>query len=153
MPFNYRQATRAKPLLSAIRRRNANRAVDDQNQVVALEQKHSKSASKILYLSGMFVADETIPCGTKVPPGAKFKKVWRVRNTGTKAWNSRTTLKYCWGNTDLEPQGKVKGTCSRDCITITSLLIHGVYHVYRSCSAATETLAGKIINSDGHLHN
>ena len=96
-------------MLQTIKKQRSNyRSVDESNQVVALESKQSKSTSKILYLSGMFVADETIPCGTKVAPGAKFKKVWRVRNTGTKAWNSRTTLKYCWGNSDLEPQGKVK---------------------------------------------
>lgn len=73
-----------------------------------VETRGSRSNSKLLYLSGMFVSDETVPCGTKMPPGCKFKKVWRVRNTGTKAWNSRTTLKYCWGNSDLEPQGKIK---------------------------------------------
>ncbi|KAI1292274.1 Next to BRCA1 protein [Halotydeus destructor] len=75
-------------------------------EAAASESKVQKS-SKILYLSGMFVADETIPCGTKLAPGSKFKKVWRVRNTGTKAWNSKTILKYCWGNSDLQPEGKV----------------------------------------------
>lgn len=52
------------------------------------------------------MADETIPKGTRVPPGAKFKKVWRVRNTGTKSWGSRTTIKCCWGSPDLEPHEK-----------------------------------------------
>lgn len=33
-----------------------------------------------------FVADVTIPDGTKVAPNQNFDKIWRVRNTGTCTW-------------------------------------------------------------------
>jgi len=35
---------------------------------------------------GKFVADVTIPDGSMVKPGEKFKKTWRVRNSGSGAW-------------------------------------------------------------------
>ena len=54
------------------------------------------------------MSDESIFPGTRLPPGTRFKKVWRVRNTGTKAWNSRTTLKYCWGNELFDTEGKIR---------------------------------------------
>lgn len=63
---------------------------------------------KYLYLSATLVSDESIFPGTRLPPGTRFKKVWRVRNTGTKAWNSRTTLKHCWGNELFETEGKIR---------------------------------------------
>ena len=59
-------------------------------------------------MSATVVAEESVASGTRLPPGARFRKVWRVRNTGTKAWNSRTSLKYCWGNELFETEGKVK---------------------------------------------
>lgn len=55
----------------------------------------------------MFISDETIPEGTRMAPGTKFRKTWKVRNTGSKVWNARTTLRYVWGNSELEPFGKV----------------------------------------------
>ncbi|MFJ7211525.1 NBR1-Ig-like domain-containing protein [Amycolatopsis sp. NPDC098790] len=36
-----------------------------------------------------FVADVTVPDGTVMPPGFKFEKVWRLRNTGTVPWTGR----------------------------------------------------------------
>lgn len=68
----------------------------------------SRSAPRIMFMSATLVADETISSGTRLPPGSRFKKVWRVRNTGTKSWNSRTSLKYCWGNELFETEGRVK---------------------------------------------
>jgi len=61
----------------------------------------------IRFLSGLFVGDETIPEGTRMPPATKFRKTWKVRNTGTKVWTGRTTLRYVWGHPELEPYGKV----------------------------------------------
>ena len=34
-----------------------------------------------------FVADVTVPDGTVVKPGEKFRKVWRIQNTGTCKWD------------------------------------------------------------------
>ncbi|MEU6716147.1 NBR1-Ig-like domain-containing protein [Nonomuraea sp. NPDC046802] len=36
-----------------------------------------------------FVADVTYPDGSKVRPGSSFKKVWRIHNAGTVAWEGR----------------------------------------------------------------
>ena len=44
-----------------------------------------------------FVADETIPDGEQVPPGAALLKVWRVRNTGTCPWGPDYTLRFIAG--------------------------------------------------------
>jgi hypothetical protein len=59
------------------------------------------------FLSGLFVGDETIPEGTQMPPATRFRKTWRIRNTGTKVWTGRTTLRYVWGHSELEPFNKV----------------------------------------------
>lgn len=34
----------------------------------------------------VFVADVTIPDGQIIPPGSKFVKTWKIRNTGTTTW-------------------------------------------------------------------
>ena len=65
------------------------------------------NSSKTLYLSGLIVGDETIPEGTRMPPNTKFRKTWKVRNTGTKVWTGRTTLRFVWGHSELEPFGRV----------------------------------------------
>ncbi len=44
-----------------------------------------------------FVADETIPDGTQVPPGATLLKAWRVRNVGTCPWGPGYTLRFVSG--------------------------------------------------------
>ena len=65
------------------------------------------NSNKTLYLSGLIVGDETIPEGTRMPPNTKFRKTWKVRNTGTKVWTGRTTLRFVWGHSELEPFGRV----------------------------------------------
>jgi DNA-binding XRE family transcriptional regulator len=36
-----------------------------------------------------FVDDVTVPCGTEMPPYYEFKKIWRIRNSGTVPWVGR----------------------------------------------------------------
>lgn len=36
----------------------------------------------------VFVSDVTIPDGQIIPPGSKFVKTWKVRNTGTTTWTA-----------------------------------------------------------------
>lgn len=36
-----------------------------------------------------FVTDVTIPDGTIMPPGHRFEKIWRLRNSGTVPWVGR----------------------------------------------------------------
>ena len=66
-----------------------------------------QNPNKTLYLSGITIGDETIPEGTRMPPNTKFRKTWKVKNTGTKVWTGRTTLRYVWGHSELEPFGRV----------------------------------------------
>uniref|UniRef100_A0A665TXT6 Next to BRCA1 gene 1 protein-like n=1 Tax=Echeneis naucrates TaxID=173247 RepID=A0A665TXT6_ECHNA len=42
--------------------------------------------------------DENLPDGTRLRPGTKFIKYWKMRNTGTISWNADTKLKFMWGN-------------------------------------------------------
>lgn len=44
-----------------------------------------------------FVDDVTIPDDTPLAPDTAFTKTWRVRNTGTKTWDSSYTLNFVGG--------------------------------------------------------
>lgn len=44
-----------------------------------------------------FVSDVTIPDNTKLTPGEKVTKTWRVRNNGTCAWESGFTFRFVGG--------------------------------------------------------
>jgi len=47
-----------------------------------------------------FVADVTIPDGTKMDPGENFMKAWQIQNTGTCIWDDGYRLKYLGGRMD-----------------------------------------------------
>lgn len=36
--------------------------------------------------------DENLPDGTRLRPGTKFIKYWKMRNTGTVSWNANTKV-------------------------------------------------------------
>ncbi len=44
-----------------------------------------------------FVSDVSVPDNTQVAPGAEFVKIWRLRNTGTCAWNSSYVVAHVDG--------------------------------------------------------
>ncbi|NDJ74981.1 MAG: peptidoglycan DD-metalloendopeptidase family protein [Chloroflexi bacterium] len=50
------------------------------------------------YDDSVFVADVTVPDGTVMQPGETFRKVWRVRNTGTTTWDQRYVLAFYGGD-------------------------------------------------------
>ncbi|KAG7492341.1 hypothetical protein MATL_G00013770 [Megalops atlanticus] len=52
--------------------------------------------------------DENLPDGTRLEPGTKFKKCWKMRNTGTVCWTTETKLKFMWGNLALASSDKQK---------------------------------------------
>ncbi|XP_046760426.1 next to BRCA1 gene 1 protein isoform X4 [Gallus gallus] len=56
-------------------------------------------------LSAVFV-DENLPDGTRLQPGTKFIKHWRMKNTGNVEWSSDTKLKLMWGNLTLASSEK-----------------------------------------------
>ncbi|CAN9508754.1 unnamed protein product [Ophioblennius macclurei] len=45
--------------------------------------------------------DENLPDGTRLEPGTKFIKYWKMRNSGTISWTSETKLVFMWGNLGL----------------------------------------------------
>ncbi|KAM9746020.1 next to BRCA1 gene 1 protein isoform 2-T2 [Menidia menidia] len=47
--------------------------------------------------------DENLPDGTRLRPGTKFIKYWKMRNTGTISWSTDTKLKFMWGNLVVGP--------------------------------------------------
>ncbi|KAG9350218.1 hypothetical protein JZ751_026571 [Albula glossodonta] len=52
--------------------------------------------------------DENLPDGTRLEPGTKFVKCWKMRNTGTVCWTTETKLKFMWGNLALASSEKQK---------------------------------------------
>ncbi|XP_062841004.1 next to BRCA1 gene 1 protein isoform X2 [Trichomycterus rosablanca] len=42
--------------------------------------------------------DENLPDGSRLRPGTKFIKYWKMKNSGTMSWSSETKLKFMWGN-------------------------------------------------------
>lgn len=54
-------------------------------------------------LNSQFVADVTIPDGTVLAPHEKFHKVWRIKNTGTCAWDQGFGL-VIWAGNPMEGQ-------------------------------------------------
>ena len=55
-------------------------------------------------LSSKYLADVTIPDGTKLKNGEKFKKTWKVRNDGTCEWPETTALVYVSGEKMATPE-------------------------------------------------
>lgn len=42
-----------------------------------------------------FMGDLTIPDGTKVQPGTKFVKTWKIKNSGNISWRESTKVHTC----------------------------------------------------------
>ncbi|XP_016343216.1 next to BRCA1 gene 1 protein-like isoform X5 [Sinocyclocheilus anshuiensis] len=42
--------------------------------------------------------DENLPDGSRLRPGTKFIKYWKMKNSGRVCWDSETKLKFMWGN-------------------------------------------------------
>ncbi|XP_071103664.1 next to BRCA1 gene 1 protein-like [Haliotis cracherodii] len=48
-------------------------------------------------LGAEFVRDITIPDYTRVQPGTRMQKTWRMKNTGSHQWSASTQLRLMWG--------------------------------------------------------
>ena len=55
-------------------------------QIIVTELADESLPEPVCSPEAAFVADVTIPPGTRFPPGAQMDKVWQVRNSGTCAW-------------------------------------------------------------------
>ena len=101
-----------------------------------------------------FVADVTIPDGTKIDPGAAFKKTWRLVNAGTCTWTSDYLAAFIAGvkmstsdtsvltTSSVPPGGSVDVTVDLKAPTAT-----GRYNAYYRLKAADGTFFG--INVEG----
>lgn len=49
-------------------------------------------------LNGAYAGDVTVPDGKEIPPNKSFTKTWRMRNTGTCAWEAGTKLAFVSGD-------------------------------------------------------
>lgn len=55
---------------------------------------------KVLH-SARFVKDVTLEDGAEVPAGEEFKKVWKLKNTGTDTWENGVYLLYLGGSQEF----------------------------------------------------
>ncbi|XP_067869471.1 NBR1 autophagy cargo receptor a isoform X2 [Heterodontus francisci] len=55
----------------------------------------------VISMLGAEFVDENFPDGTRLQPGLKFIKHWRMKNTGSANWTSATKLQFMWGNLTL----------------------------------------------------
>ena len=72
-----------------------------QIQNTALESQSTPfpvTATLVCTNSLRFIADQTIPDGSKVKPGETLEKVWEVENDGTCNWDERYRLKWIGGS-------------------------------------------------------
>ncbi len=99
----------------------------------------------------VFVTDVTIPDGQVIPPGSKFVKTWRVRNTGTTTWNANYKLRLWAGERYGAPASillsqEVKPNSEVDIsIEFTAPLQSGEYSSYWILSDETEANFGTTI--------
>lgn len=65
-------------------------------------------------LEAVFLADVTLPDGTRVDRNQTFEKTWRVRNNGTCAWPADTVLDFFEGDRMDAPDSVRVGTVEPD---------------------------------------
>jgi len=58
-----------------------------------------------------FVADMTIPDGSRLEPGSSIVKTWRIKNTGEHAWPVGTELTYIRGQCKPETKAAILTAC------------------------------------------
>ncbi|KAM8836345.1 NBR1 autophagy cargo receptor a isoform 2-T2 [Spinachia spinachia] len=58
------------------------------------------NTSLVSTMAALFL-DENLPDGTRLEPGTKFIKYWKMRNSGSISWTSETKLVFMWGNLGL----------------------------------------------------
>lgn len=99
----------------------------------------------------VFVADVTIPDGQIIPPGSKFVKTWKIRNTGTTTWTENYKIRnwagelygasqsYLLGQ-EVEPNSEVDIS-----IEFTAPLQNGEYSSYWILSDEDEANFGTTV--------
>ena len=60
-----------------------------------------------------FVSDVTVPDGTTFEPGTVFRKIWRIRNTGTCTWDAGYRFAFLAGDRMSGPRSTPLGSLDR----------------------------------------
>jgi hypothetical protein len=60
-----------------------------------------------------FVSDVTVPDGTLFDPGTVFRKIWRIRNSGTCSWDAGYRFAFLAGDRMSGPRSTPLGTLDR----------------------------------------
>jgi hypothetical protein len=81
----------------------------------------STSATTSVCLNASYVADVTIPDYTQLEPGQAFVKTWRVRNSGTCAWEENTQLVFSRGESMGAPANIAVGALAPGAVTEISV--------------------------------
>ncbi|GEM_PF-1556033 len=97
-----------------------------------------------------WVADVTVPDNTVFAPGAVFTKTWRLRNSGTCAWDSGTTLVLISGDGMGGPASVPVGTVAPGAtvdvrVNLKAPSIPGTYRGNWQLQAANGTRFGAIL--------
>ncbi|XP_008312627.1 NBR1 autophagy cargo receptor a isoform X2 [Cynoglossus semilaevis] len=74
-------------------------------QASSPEDPEVSPSSLVPTMAALFL-DENLPDGTRLEPGTKFIKYWKMRNSGTISWTSETKLMFMWGNLGLASEKK-----------------------------------------------
>ena len=96
----------------------------------------------------IFVSDVTIPDGQVIPPGSKFVKTWKIRNTGTTTWTANYRVRNWAGERFGAPASfllgqEVKPNTDVDIsIEFTAPLLSGEYLSHWILSDETEANFG-----------
>jgi hypothetical protein len=61
-----------------------------------------------------FVSDVTVPDGTTFEPGTVFRKIWRIRNSGTCTWDEGYRFTFLSGNRMSGPRSTPLGSLDRN---------------------------------------
>jgi hypothetical protein len=61
-----------------------------------------------------FVSDVTVPDGTLFEPGTVFRKIWRIRNSGTCTWDAGYRFAFLAGDRMSGPRSTPLGTLDRN---------------------------------------
>jgi hypothetical protein len=100
-----------------------------------------------------FVADVTVPDGTRYDPGAAFKKTWRLRNVGTCTWTTSYTMVFDTGaqmgsTTSVNLTNTAPGQTVDVSVDMTAPNAAGHYIGYWKFKNASGTLFGIGVNAN-----
>lgn len=65
-----------------------------------------------------FIADVTMPDGTKLAPATQFVKIWRIRNDGETEWPEDTRLEFVGGDCMLGKAVAVPAAAPGECVDV-----------------------------------